>query len=101
MNENKLGGLVRTFGTAEIVNAQIYDQGVIVTLRERSHAIYACNPPRPIPDRVWREVFRYENGELRKVASQDGIHKPASYQPEELIFANTNLEPRRGESLSP
>lgn len=86
MNENKLGGLVRTFGIAEIVSVKIYDQGAIVTLRERSHAIYACNPPRPMPDKVWREIFRYENGELRKVETQYGIHKPAAVLPEEIIF---------------
>jgi hypothetical protein len=51
--------------------------------------MYACNPPRPMPDKVWREIFRYENGELRKVETQDGIHKPASYQAEELLFANS------------
>lgn len=89
MNENKLGGLVRSFGTIEIVGVQIYEQGAIVTLRERSNAMYACNPPRPMPDNVWREIFRYENGELRKVETQNGIHKPASYQPEELLFSNT------------
>lgn len=91
MNKNKIGGLVRTFGTAEIVSVEIYDQGAVVTLRERSNAMYATNPPRPMPDRVWREIFRLENGEFRKVETQDGIHKPASYQPEELLFANPEL----------
>ena len=95
MNEYKLGGLVRTFGTAEIVDVQIYDQGAIVTLRERSNIMYACNPPRPAPDKVWREIFRYENGELRKVETQDGIHKPASFAPEEFVFANVKAEPPR------
>lgn len=86
MNENKLGGLVRTFGTAEIIGVEIYDQGATVTLRERSNAMYACNPPQPVPDKVWREIFRYENGELRKVDVQDGIHRPARMQPEEITF---------------
>ena len=87
MNENNLGGLVRIFGQAQIVDVYIYDRGAIVTLREPSNAMYACNPPRPMPDRVWREVFRNESGVLRKVATQDGIHAPAKWIPEEIIFA--------------
>jgi tRNA nucleotidyltransferase (CCA-adding enzyme) len=31
-----------------------------VVFREPSNAMYACNPPRPVPDKVWKEVYRLE-----------------------------------------
>jgi len=86
MNEYKLGGLVRTFGDAKVIDVSIHAQGIVVTLRQPSNATYACNPPRPMPDRVWREIFRYNDGEVRKVATQDGIHKPAEYHDEQILF---------------
>jgi hypothetical protein len=26
-----------------------------VVFREPSNAMYACNPPRPVPDKVWKD----------------------------------------------
>lgn len=37
-----------------------------VVFREPSNSMYACNPPRPVPDKVWKEIYSVEDGVITK-----------------------------------
>lgn len=82
--------VIRYHDDAEVTDLSITTTGVAVTLRRRSNMMYACNPPRPIPDAVWREVYeaRAVGGdvvlELTKV--EHGKHTPAAQVPESISF---------------
>lgn len=60
-----------------IESLKITDDGIEVIYRESSNQILLCNPPRPAPDRVWRETWEIRDGMLAKVASEEVKHMPA------------------------
>ena len=58
-----------------------------VVFRESSNAMYACNPPRPVPDKVWKEVYSVEDGVITKTQTIEGKHEPANYINENISFS--------------
>ena len=57
-----------------------------VVFREPSNIMYACNPPRPVPDKVWKEVYSVENGIIIKTQTINGKHEPGNFIPENITF---------------
>lgn len=57
-----------------------------VVFRDPSNSMYACNPPRPVPDKVWKEIYRVEDGVINKVQTIRGTHTPANYVNEDISF---------------
>jgi len=73
---------------SKIINANVYPDGsgVEITYREASNMMYLCNPPRPCPDTVWKEVWKVEDGKLVKKEDIPGQHIPSSINEEQIIF---------------
>jgi len=69
-----------------IESLEITEKGVVVIYREPSNQILLCIPPRPAPDRVWREVWEIRDGKLEKTSSEEGRHTPASSVAESISF---------------
>lgn len=83
-----LGGLVRALAPGMCIEGvEVWERGVVLTLRRRSGLMYACNPPRPCPDEVWRETYELTDGKLRKTKHENGTHVPAQQLPETFVFA--------------
>ena len=57
-----------------------------VVFREPSNSMYACIPPRPVPDKVWKEIYSVEDGVITKVQTIEGTHTPANYANEQISF---------------
>lgn len=72
-----------------IVSVKITNEGknMEVVKREASNIMYACNPPRTAPDRVWKEI--YGIGPAGTFILEDkvsGKHTPASIVEEKITF---------------
>jgi hypothetical protein len=71
----------------EIINFQVFENRIEVTKRERSNSMYACNPPMPVPDKVWKEVYRVSfDGRIFLSETIKGKHIPTSTISEHFEF---------------
>ena len=70
----------------EPVSVALIDGELHVVWRERSHAEYPVVPPRPVPDRVWKEIYVAEDGEIVLARTIEGVHTPASENTERIEF---------------
>jgi hypothetical protein len=57
-----------------------------VVFRESSDIVYATNPPRPAPDRVWKEVYSVVDGVITLTQTVEGTHTPSHYVEETITF---------------
>lgn len=74
-------------GTEEIVSFQLTEEGKIeVIKRVRSNSMYACNPPKPVPDRVWKEIYSAQDGVIKLEKKIEGTHNPSHVIRESLTF---------------
>lgn len=72
----------------EILSRNLIDGKLEIICRQKSNIVYACNPPRPAPDYVWKEIYGVVDGKLCLVESIKGTHKPAEYIQESFSFYN-------------
>jgi hypothetical protein len=73
----------------EVVGLEVTPRGVTIDFRLRSGGMYLTYPPRPMPDKVWREVYQVTNDweaalELMRVV--EGKHEPAREIAEKITF---------------
>lgn len=57
-----------------------------VVKKTPSNLMYASNPPRPAPDRVFKEVYGVVEGKIKLLETIEGIHQPAYQVEEKIIF---------------
>lgn len=57
-----------------------------VIFREPSNLTLLCNPPKPAPDKVWRETYGVVDGRIAIVRRDDGVHSPGRYVDESISF---------------
>jgi len=53
--------------TIESVKHKKESNTIEIVFREPSNSMFACHPPKPVPDRVWKEVYGVENGVITKI----------------------------------
>ena len=70
----------------EVVSVELVGEALEVVWREPSHRTYPVMPPRPVPDRVWKEIYVAENGVVVLGATIEGRHIPAHSEPERIEF---------------
>lgn len=72
----------------EIISVSLENDGfeMHVVKRIKSNAMHACNPPRPVPDRVFKEVYIVEEGKINLFKTIKGTHIPKRMVNEEIIF---------------
>ena len=73
-------------GMPEPVSVELVDGELHVVWRQRSHAEYPVYPPRPVPDRVWKEIYVCGHDEIVLAETIQGTHTPAYEEPERLGF---------------
>lgn len=61
-------------------------QTIEVVFRQPSCQIYTCNPPKPVPDEVWRETYGVVDGRIQMVRRDEGRHNPAKFVGESISF---------------
>ena len=61
-------------------------QVIEVVFRDPSGVVLPCNPPKPAPDRVWRETYGVVDGRLAIVKREEGTHTPGHYVDERISF---------------
>jgi hypothetical protein len=57
-----------------------------VVFRESSDIFFTTNPPRPAPDRVWKEVYSVVDGVITLTETIEGTHTPSHYVEESITF---------------
>jgi len=57
-----------------------------VVFREPSNAMLLSHPPKPAPDKVWKEIYGVVNGKIELVGIEDGMHIPSQYIPSTITF---------------
>lgn len=62
-----------------------FENGIIeVVFREPSNSMY-CDTT-PVPDKVWKEIYGCENGEIVLLKTINGKHEPKYFVKEQFIF---------------
>ncbi len=61
-------------------------QKIEVVFRCKSQCMYACYPPRPVPDSVWKEIYGIENGRIALLKVIPGKHTPGEFVEESIEF---------------
>ena len=77
------------FGESTVVSATLTEDGTLeIVRRYPSNATYACSPPRPVPDRIVKEVYRAgtEHPIIYLSQSIEGTHVPAERISERFEF---------------
>lgn len=64
------------------------DNTIEVIKRQPSIGMLACNPPRPSPDAVWKEIYGVVDGKIQLIKEVRGTHVPAEtiFKSEEFLF---------------
>ena len=72
----------------KIVSVTLNQFGELEVVRRiPSSAMYACNPPIPVPDRIVKELYRAaEGGMIRLVETIEGKCTPAYVMVEKIEF---------------
>ncbi len=71
--------------SVKLVNGQLE-----VIRRVPSNIIYACNPPIPAPDKIFKDFYGVEDGCIKLLKTIIGEVTPASLNPETITF-NENI----------
>jgi hypothetical protein len=79
------------YDTPKVESLTITPTGFTVVWRRHSNAMLACNPPRPVPDRVWRETYeaRVADGSraiLELAKTEEGKHRPTHIIPDTIVW---------------
>lgn len=80
-------------GNPQVVKVQIVNGKLEVIYRKRSMISYGPGQDKP-PDKVYKEIYEAQNGEVILGAKVKGQHIPAKQIPEEFRFPETTHEPR-------
>lgn len=73
---------------AEIIDVQhfVEDNKLVVIKRIKSNRSYMTYPPRPVPDKVWKEIWGVPYGILTLLEQVEGTHEPEHIVKEKFIF---------------
>lgn len=63
-----------------------HDGHIEIVLRECSGQILLCNPPRPVPDYIKKQIYGVVNGKIELIKEIEGRHIPTSTNCEQIIF---------------
>jgi hypothetical protein len=78
---------VGTVNDFVIQSVTLTDEGTLeVVKRYPSHSMFACNPPKPVPDRVVKEIYTGHGFRVRLCRTVEGKHIPASRVSEKIEF---------------
>ena len=69
-----------------VVSVQVTEKRVEIVKRLPSNMTYMCNPPKPVPDKVWKEIYEVVNGTLVRQADMTSIHIPSHTVPESIVW---------------
>lgn len=64
----------------------IEENKIVVVKRIKSNRSYLTHPPRPVPDKVWKEVWGVQDGILTLLEQIEGTHEPEHTVKEKFIF---------------
>lgn len=71
----------------KIVSAFLNENGELEIIRQYpSNMMYTCNPPRSVPDKVVKEIYKSEKGRIILADKIEGKHVPASINEERIEF---------------
>lgn len=65
---------------------QTADGKLEVVKRYPSNSMFACNPPRPVPPTITKEVYAAVNGRIELVDTIQGKVTPSYVTPETVSF---------------
>lgn len=81
-------GFDALLGDQEIMSFEFDDkaQTITVVFRKRNNEILTVNPPRPAPDKIWKEIYGIKEGKLALLSKLEGKHTPAYSVDEKIEF---------------
>lgn len=59
----------------EIIGFQVDEERIIVTKQDRSNMAFPTFPSRPVPDKVWKEIYEVRDGKITVVRGGKKIKK--------------------------
>lgn len=72
----------------EIISVQhfVEENKLVIVKRIKSNRMYLTSPPRPAPDKVWKEIWGVKYGILTLLEQINGQHEPEYTVEESFIF---------------
>ncbi len=61
-------------------------QKIEVVFRQKSSMVYCTFPTKPVPDRVWKEIYGISNGRIALLKVIPGKHTPERLESESITF---------------
>jgi hypothetical protein len=61
----------------EIISCKICDDYVEISYREPSNSQFQTWPPQPVPDKIWKEIYRVVDGKIKLAKTINGRHTPS------------------------
>jgi hypothetical protein len=75
------------FNNPQTISSKLTENNTIeVVKRQPSNCMYACSPPKPVPDRVYKEIYGVVDGQIQLIETVEGKHEPSHQVNEKLIF---------------
>jgi hypothetical protein len=74
-----------------VIRARLVGGRLEVTRRYPSGQSYACDPPRPVPDVVEREIYEARGGQIVLARTIRGTHVPAHRVGEQIVFEGDDV----------
>ncbi len=75
----------------DVISVRLIGGTIEVVKRRESDGWYLTNPAMPVPDRVWKEIYTTQDGEIVLGEIINGTHVPARKVRERFEFdENTN-----------
>ena len=82
--------LTATFNFEDVFIESIFlnekENTLEVVKQKKSNVIYATNPPTPVADKVYKEIYGVEKGQIKLIKTIDGKHTPSHYIPAKIEF---------------
>lgn len=72
----------------EIIDIKHFEEEnkLVIIKRIKSNRSYLTHPPRPVPDKVWKEIWGVRAGILTLLEQIQGIHEPEHTVKEKIVF---------------
>ncbi len=72
--------------TEKIHSIRLVNGKLEIIRKVPSNMVYACYPPKPFPDKIFKDIYSVVDGKIVLSETKEGRYVPASLTHEKLIF---------------
>lgn len=83
-----IGDVIVGYNFTDVISVDYrMDKNTIeIVHREKSNSMYACSPPRPVPDKIEKVIYGVIDGKIVEIKRIKGQHIPSHFIEEKFEF---------------